>query len=731
MRREQGGRSAAAIVAFTAALAVGVFAILFPIGSAGIDVQEGERAPRTVQAPRDASYESEVLTQRLRDEAAASVQPTLVFDAGVADRQLRRLDEILAAISSIRSANMDATQKSAALTNIDGLSLSPRAAVLAVAFTEEEWSVVEAEAREALAATYEGSVGPTDLDAAQQALSARVQGQLGEGVALLVEELARPLVVPNQIVDEAATERAREEARARIAPAMVDVVRGEVIIREGETVDSLALEKLERLELLRSDLPRSDIAGVAIFAALFAATLGLYVAFGPSQALGAEHRLPLLGFILLATAAMARFGLDAFLPDEEDLSLSYVLPLAAAPMLTVALVDIPAGLLVAALTAVLAGFAGYYHIDATEAAAVRPIDTVALIATVFLGGVAGAFATHRAQRLNAYLLAGLAVAGVTAVTILVFWLLDPSRSLGDIPWFVGTALGGGVGAALLTIGALALAGSALRVTTSLRLMELAQLEQPLLRRLREEAPGTFHHSVIVSGLAERAAEAIGADALLVRVGCYYHDIGKTLQPRFYIENQGGEGNPHDELDPEESARIIIQHVLGGEDLARRQGLPDAVRAFIREHHGRRLVTYFYHRAAERDPEAQEGAFRYPGPRPQSRETAIVMLADSTEAVVRSATDRSPERIDELVDSVIAERLTEGELDESDLTLRNLADIARAFKATLRGVYHPRIEYPSATGTAQQRAAEASRGVQLPMPMDGVSFPTTRDAPIRR
>jgi putative nucleotidyltransferase with HDIG domain len=278
----------------------------------------------------------------------------------------------------------------------------------------------------------------------------------------------------------------------------------------------------------------------------------------------------------------------------------------------------------------------------------------------------------------------------------------------------------GVSSGVLAAGAFVTAGMVFGLTTRVQLMELAQLNAPLLRRLQDEAPGTFHHSVIVGNLAERAADLVGADALLTRVGCYYHDIGKVLQPGMYIENQMGGGSPHDDMSPRESAEAIQQHVSGGLDLARRARLPARVQAFIPEHHGTRLVAYFYRKAAERDPELDPATFEYPGPRPQSRETAIVMLADSTEAVVRSSEDRSPERIDHLVDEVIAERVSEGQLDDSDLTLRDLRTIAASFKATMRAVYHPRVAYP------QPAPLERRRVLRLPLrPLPPNETATTR------
>jgi putative nucleotidyltransferase with HDIG domain len=272
---------------------------------------------------------------------------------------------------------------------------------------------------------------------------------------------------------------------------------------------------------------------------------------------------------------------------------------------------------------------------------------------------------------------------------------------------------GGISSGVLAAGAFVTVGVLFGVTTRVQLMELSQLNSALLRRLQDEAPGTFHHSIIVGNLAERAADLVGADPLLTRVGCYYHDIGKVLQPGMYVENQLGGDSPHDTMSPEESTEVIQQHVSRGLELARRERLPARVQAFIPEHHGTRLVAYFYRRAAESDPEVDPGRFQYPGPKPQSKETAIVMLADSTEAVVRAAEDRSPEHIDRMVDEVVAERLAEGQLDESDLTLRDLRTIAESFKGTMRAVYHPRVQYPEPTPMEARR-----RVLRLPLRTPG-------------
>jgi hypothetical protein len=333
------------------------------------------------------------------------------------------------------------------------------------------------------------------------------------------------------------------------------------------------------------------------------------------------------------------------------------------------------------------------------------------------GGLAGVFAVYRAERLNRHLVAGAAVAVTVMAVLIGVWLLDAERRTLDIPWMVAAAGVNGFLSAFIALGAFLGLAFLFGITTRVQLMELAQVNQPLLRRLQDEAPGTFHHSIIVGNLAERAADAIGADSLLVRVGCYYHDVGKLLQPGFYVENQMGGENPHERLEPQVSAQIVSEHVRGGLELARKYRLPQRVTAFIPEHHGTRLVTYFYRKASQERGEVDASDFTYPGPKPQTPETALGMLADSVEATVRSNPDHSPERIDALVDEVISERAAEGQLDDCDLTLRDLKTIAESFKATLRGVYHPRLEYPQPTEAEKRRALSLVR-----FPFRGATFP---------
>jgi putative nucleotidyltransferase with HDIG domain len=473
-------------------------------------------------------------------------------------------------------------------------------------------------------------------------------------------------------------------------------IDGQPIVQEGQAVSEEQLAQIKGAGLLDNTVSLDDVLAAVFMGAIGGAFLALYIyLFHPAE-VNNTRRLVMVGMLVVLWVGAAKVFLSLCLPDSDRLYLSHMLPLAAAPMLIATLLDGGLAIAVAALLAILATFSGYYMPDARSALDASPLDSLQMASTFLLAGLAGIFAVREAERVNNYAMAGVSVGAVTLTSLLTFWLLLPDRDGIDLVWMVVASGVAGLGSLILIMGGSYVLGAAFGVSTRIQLMELAQLSHPLLRQLQEKAPGTFHHSVVVGNLAERAADLIGADSLLVRVGAYFHDIGKITKPGFYIENQMGGENPHDRLDPHSSAKMVSEHVRAGMKLTARYRLPSRVRAFVPEHHGTRLVTYFYRKATIQDPMTDPDRFRYPGPKPQSRETAMIMLADSVEAVVRASKDRSHEKIDELVDAVIRERVTEGQLDECDLTLRDLRTIAESFKNTLRGIYHPRIEYPAPT-----------------------------------
>jgi hypothetical protein len=365
-------------------------------------------------------------------------------------------------------------------------------------------------------------------------------------------------------------------------------------------------------------------------------------------------------------------------------------------MLLAILLDSSIATIVMGLIAVIAG-------------AVNPVSTqLELVAYVFLGGVAGIITVRRGDRFQNFIRAGLTVAIVNVVVVAMFGFLGSHDARGVIE-LMGASIVSAAGSAVAAVGTFAVLGSVFGILTSFQLLELANPSQPLLRRLLVETPGTYHHSIMVGNLAERAAEAIGADPLVTRVAAYYHDIGKLANPLAFIENQAGGENVHDQLDPETSAQVLKAHVADGIDIAYKAKLPKALIAFIPQHHGTAPMSYFYARAkglaAEPygGPQTAEGAkaaaavderkFRHAGPKPQSREAALIMLADSVEASVRSLSSRDEPAIRAMVARIIEERMSDGQFDECDLTLRDVEKIKEAFVQQLLGMYHQRIAYP--------------------------------------
>ena len=680
-------------IAFGTALAALLLIALFPIFPRQFNIRVGDVASRTVKSPRSASFESSYLTQQRRDEAANAVRPALVFDASVRTTQLAAYDKAAAQATQILGQSTDSARRRDALTS---LQLSPRSIDTGLALTNERWQAVIAEGRWALTQELGVSLDDTSVTAAKDSVDASIAPAFNSDEALLTAELVRPLIVSTLREDATKTEQARVAARAAVATERINIEKGDVILSADTSVDQVSIEKLNAAKLVGKRVEWRNVVAAAILAIIAAGAVAGYLFVLQPRGITSERHMIALALITAAPLLIAKFYLPLVLPDDHRYFLPYVLPVAAAPILIAALLETDVAVAVAAIIGVLIAFVSAFLPDVSLVASITVLDTFRLLLVYALGPIIGVYLVHRADRLNRYLTAGLAVAAASYVMLLATWFIDSDRQIADLGWMAFAAGIGGVTSGVIAAGAFVTVGVLFGVTTRVQLMELSQLNAPLLRRLQDEAPGTFHHSIIVGNLAERAADLVGADPLLTRVGCYYHDIGKVLQPGMYIENQLGGEAPHEALSPTESATIIRQHVTGGVELARRERLPARVQAFIPEHHGTRLVAYFYRKAAEHDPGIDPALFTYEGPRPQSKETAIVMLADSTEAMVRSSADRSAERIDQLVEEVIAERMAEGQLDDSDLTLRDLRTIAESFKATMRAVYHPRVQYPAPT-----------------------------------
>ncbi|MDH3676241.1 MAG: HDIG domain-containing protein, partial [Anaerolineae bacterium] len=510
-------------------------------------------------------------------------------------------------------------------------------------------------------------------------------------------------------------------AMEAVEPVIVTIEAGELIVPAGQRVGPRELETLEAAGFDQPEFSLVDDLLVPVMLVLLTTIIiGVYLVQYTPRVLTDTKRLVLLMFLLLVFIGIAKFMVI------DSTIISYLYPIAAFAMLIAILIDAQLAFI---LTTILALLAGY---SASE-------GTVGTVIFLILSGWTGALTLGRGQRFNSLIWASVQVAIVNTAVILVFNVSqqDSAVDTTNLGLLVLAGILNGIFSAGLAAFGLFLIGHLFGITTFIQLLDLARPTQPLLRQLLLKASGTYHHSLMVSNLAEQAAERLGADALLVRVMAYYHDIGKMQRPYFFIENQPeGMTNVHEKLDPQVSAQIIINHVTDGLDLARKYRLPRAIRDGIAQHHGTGLVRFFYYQALEAakesEAEVDETKFRYPGPKPQSKENGILMLADVSETTVRALKPSSAEEIDEIVRKSVAHHLESGQLDESDLTISDLRKIRTAFVDILQGVHHPRIRYPGQEEAGTEKEDEETSGeeqTQAAEPGDTESQPVASSQPL--
>ncbi len=689
-REAPNGNVAVALAVFTS---IALFAILFPWFPGGQQLAVGTRPDSDIVSPRDLTYESEVLTAETRGAAAEAVDEVLVFDPEIRDEQAGELDRIIAAVTQARSdATTSASARETAVQAIPGTELSPAGAGVLVSVDAEVWATMQEEARDALSRTLTGAVGENELEAARSRAANLLSPTLNSSERTALAELLNPLVVPTLAVSEERTETLRAEARANTPVVRVSYAAGDVVVAAGTLIGEADFEAVQQLDIRTGSITPAAVLAAGLVSVLGGAGFGAHLWVAKPRALRGVRRLALFTLTALVPLVVAKFAFPLILPDHDDLYLALALPLAAGPIVAAVLLDMSSGVIAALI---MSSVVGYLAMAAPSSSGAQAAETDALLLVVATASASlgGLFVASRAERLQGYLGAGLAAAVSGGLWGVVVMLLDSNRTLEELAWIAGASALGGLLTATISVGAFVLLSRPFGIITRVELMELVQLNHPLLRRLQDEAPGTFQHSMLVGSLADRAADRIGADSLLVRVGAYYHDVGKLHSPGFFVENFGDGPSPHDNLDPLQSSRVIMRHVSAGVELARKHGLPEAVVAFVQQHHGSRLVAYFYRQAAQVKPDIEPELFQYAGPKPQSRETALVMLADASEASVRASNDRTSDRIRQIVDATIRERLDEGQFDDCDISMRDLRIAADSFVQSLSAVYHPRVEYP--------------------------------------
>ncbi|MCS7071325.1 MAG: HDIG domain-containing protein, partial [Anaerolinea sp.] len=626
------GLAAIGVVTFVlAATAIIAFDSLV-LTRATADLEPGDIVPVDILSPVSLTYVSDVLTEQRRSEAVASVSPVYdPPDPTVARQQVQTLRQILDYIDGVRLDPYGALwQKRADLDAITALTLEPSIIEAILSMSVETWRAVDDEATIVLERVMRESIRDIDLPLVLVTLPTQVSVRFDATAAAVVVALVEDMIRPNRQQNPTATDQARMVAAQSVAPETRTFEQGQIVVRAGTRVDAADYEALARLGLLQSDDQRSARIIQAFLTSILVVTAaGLYFSAVDSPL----KKQPYLVTIIAIVVLIMLFGARLF---SLDSALNPLYPTAALGLVVVVLTRIDIALVVIMGGALLIGL---MFNNSLEAAVM-----------VAGGGMFGALALQRTARINRFFYAGGVIALVNCLIVWIFSFNSSERQ--DVSIALALGLVNGMVAAMTALAAVYVITLIFNLPTSLKLVELSQPSQRLLQRLLREAPGTYQHSLQVANLAEQAANAIGASAELVRVSALYHDIGKVQNPVFFVENQIEGQNPHDALnDPYRSADIIISHVIDGDRLARQYRLPARIRDFILEHHGTTLVSFFYNRAVLQagDPETVDtAAFTYPGPKPQSRETAVLMLADSCESTVRARKPANRQEIEEIV-----------------------------------------------------------------------------------
>lgn len=513
---------------------------------------------------------------------------------------------------------------------------------------------------------------------------------LGKEEAFLVLTLSEQSLKPNLTFNKDETEARKMEARARVSPVFFQIKRGEVVLRAGERVRE---EHLVKIQALKKDKERSHLLSILIGLAFltFLVMVTLYE-FSTKNirkiSLSVKDLLFFCITLLGVTGLLKIFYFIADILGGEFLAIpsssyTYLFPIAAGAMLVRIVINSEVAIVFAAL-------ASYF-------AASLMGNQLFLFIFNFVASLVGAHKVARCEQRSILIKAGLAIGGVNVLIILSYNLI--AGTFFKMTLFSDVVMGflGGLLASVLVMGITPMVESLFGYTTDIKLLELANMDNPLLKDLVLQAPGTYHHSIFVASLAEAGAKSISANPLLARVSAYYHDIGKLKKPLYFIENAGGRESKHDHLTPTMSSLILASHVKDGVEMARESHLGERIIHIIQQHHGTSLITYFYQKAKEKEnPDMgsiDEEDFRYPGPKPQTKEAGIVMLADSVEAATRTLSEPTPSRIRGLVQDKIQKIFLDGQLEDCELTLKDLQKIEESFNPILNAFFHKRIEYP--------------------------------------
>lgn len=660
------------------------------------DIERFDRSKQTIRSPITIQNDQE--TERKIQETIQAVEDRYVISEEVTEERIEYVHELFEALVKIE----EEVEKNEA--DEEDTSSDPYDYVLEVKqilsseiansisdqtiLSLSHWSASEREERmnvfiEAVEKVLEKGVRSENKQSAISEIEQALKySDLDPNAQDVMMELSSFAIVENSFFDPAKTEEARKTSANSVDPVVIRA--GEIIVRQGQMITNEVYEELKLVGLLTDERNLYPLIGLAVFILIISGFI-LYELYWLDKRKQLDHRT-ILSILFISVIVIALMKIVSYFTTQVN-QLFYVVPVATGVLLIKQLIHERLAIVLAIIYALLGSFLfngeipGALNVEAGVYFLISQLGAIVLLSNI-------------KDRLS-IVRAGLGMALINMLIVLVFVFLTFEKyALGDVFLHLSYGAASALLSAVLTLGLLPFFETGLGILSDIRLLSLSNPNQPLLRKLLIEAPGTYHHSIMVANLSETACEAVGANGLLARVGAYYHDIGKTVQPQHFIENQMSIANPHDSMDPRQSAEIIINHPYDGAKMLKKQRLPKEIIDIAKQHHGTTLLKYFYFKEKEMDPEVAEEDFRYPGPKPQTKEAAIICICDSVEAAVRSLQEPTEEKIDEIVSSIINDRLMDGQLDECPLTLKELREIRLAVCETLKGIFHSRIQYPT-------------------------------------
>lgn len=637
-----------------------------------VSLVEGEVSEYDIVAPRTTSYIDVKKTKQLEAEVIASVANVYDIDVTVSKRTDETINAVFGAISSDTVQSSEWDKRIELVRDVAGDQVSQDTIGGLLSLSDESRKVVQDNSLALLHQYFQRGIHDNEVDLMKQGLAKEAeQLPISNEQRRLTVALAKSYLTTNVILDKEATDQRVEAALANMEPVRSMVQKGQILVRRGDVVTKEQVDLMTELGLYSAPIGLLSVSGVCVLVCVVIWMVRAYLRKFDRLVYRNDRQIFLM--ILVVTVSL-------FLGKMAHFYSPFVAPMAVGTLLLSILIGLRVGLCVG--TALACFFCVMSDFD------------VGIMISAFLGNCIAVYSVSRMAYGNSLTRTGLML-GLCNFLVVGAIGIARSMAIGEVFYISFLAMGGGILSAVITIGILPYLENAFEITTPVKLIQVGQSNHPLLERLLLEAPGTHHHGLVVANLAEAAANEIGADPILVRVGAYYHDVGKLYRPAFFVENQFGGENPHDQISPYLSARILTAHARDGVALCREYNIPQVVIDIVAQHHGTTIAGYFYHKAkTEADgAEVSEDDFRYDGPKPQTKEAALVMLADSCEAAVRSLGKPSGDQIETMVRKIIKARLQDGQLDECNVTLRDLSTIGDVFIRLLSSMFHTRIKYP--------------------------------------